>query len=180
MKAIRGRITEYRNRVGVIDPNSSVVASNSALAQTLRAGLSQLETSLATLTQRRLSPNAPAVISLQTQIKATKEQLAQLEASVGRMSSGASLSTTVGEYEQLDLERQFAQTMLTSTMQALDQARANAAAQHLYITPYVRPSMPESSIYPSKVWATAIVALLAFMFWTIGLLVVRSIRDHFA
>jgi capsular polysaccharide transport system permease protein len=179
MKAIQARRTEYRNRVGVIDPASSVVASNSSLAQTLRAGLAQLETTLTSLQQRRLSATAPAIISLKSQIQATKQQLAELEANVGKTTQGASLSTLIGEYEQLELERQFAQTLLETSAKALEQARVNAAAQHLYVTPYVRPSMPESSVYPNKVKAISFVAMIAFMVWAIGLLIVRSIREHF-
>jgi len=79
----------------------------------------------------------------------------------------------------LDLERQVAQTMLTTAMQTLDQARANAAAQHLYITPFVRPSLPQSATHPRPVLATLTVGALALGFWLIGLLVVRSILERF-
>ena len=60
-------------------------------------------------------------------VRRTKEQIAAVERSIGKKADGTSLSKVMGEYEQLDLERQFSQTMLTSALQALDQARANAA-----------------------------------------------------
>jgi capsular polysaccharide transport system permease protein len=178
LKAIRAKLTEYRNRVGVIDPATSVVASNSALVQGLRANLAQLETHLQTLRLQNLQPNAPAIITLQNQINSTKEQLAIVEASVGRNKTGEALSSVIAEYERLDLERQFAQNMVTSTMAALDGARARAAAQHLYITPYVRPSLPESSSYPRRALEIATVAAFALIFWLIGLLVGRSIFER--
>ncbi len=78
----------------------------------------------------------------------------------------------------LDLERQTAQNMLASSMQTLDQARANAVTQHLYITPYVRPSLPQSSVYPRTYLSTFIAGALAFMFWVIGLLTVRAIFER--
>ncbi len=142
--------------------------------QGLRASLAQLETQLQTLRLQNLQPNAPAVITLLNQINSTKEQLATIEGSVGRNKSGAALSAVIAEYEQLDLERQFAQTMLTSTMAALDTSRASAASQHLYITPYVRPSLPESSVYPRRVLTVATIAGLALIVWLIGLMVGRS------
>ena len=180
LKQIRAKMTEYRNRVGVIDPNASVAASNATLIQTLRSNLAQMETQLATLQRQDLQPNAPVIVALKNQIKSTKEQLQNTEAMVGQSQDGSPLSTVMAEYEQLDLERQFAQTMLTSTLQALDQARATAASQHLYITPYVRPSLPTSSTYPRRVLSVAGVGLLAFAIWLIGLLIVRSIRERFA
>jgi capsular polysaccharide transport system permease protein len=179
LKAIRAKLTEYRNKVGVIDPASSVVASNSALVQGLRQTLAQLETQLQTLRLQNLQPNAPAIITLQNQINSTKEQLGIIEGSVGRNGkSGASLSSVISEYEQLDMERQFAQTMLTSTMAALDASRASAASQHLYITPFVRPSLPESSLYPRRALTIATVAALALIVWLIGLLIGRSVVER--
>ncbi|HVU19899.1 MAG TPA: hypothetical protein VHE09_04150 [Rhizomicrobium sp.] len=176
----RAKLTEYRNRVGVIDPTASVAASNSTLVQTQRANLAALETQLATYERQNLQQNSPVVVTLRNQIKSVKEQLAATEADVGKGVNGIALSKVVGEYEQINLEVQFAQAMVTSTMQALDQARANAASQHLYITPYVRPSLAQSSQYPNRPLAIMTVGLIAFAFWMIGLLILRSIHERFA
>jgi len=174
------KLTEYRNRVGLIDPTTSVSVSNATLVQSQRANLAQLNTQLTTLVAQNLQPDAPAIIALKNQIKSTKEQLAITEADVGRGITGSALSSIVGEYEQINLELQFAEAMVTSTERALDLARANAAAQHLYITPYVQPSLPQSSTYPRRLLSIAAVAALSFIFWVIGLLITRSIRERFA
>jgi capsular polysaccharide transport system permease protein len=182
LKTVRAQLTEYRNKVGVIDPATSVVASNSTVQQTLQASLATLETQLTSLLGRNLSPTSPAVQTLQNQIKATKDQIAAMGATVGTgkdRAGGAALSSVVAEYEQLELERGFAQALVTTAMQALEQARANAAAQHLYITPYVRPSLPESSVYPRRMFSIIVVGLIAFCLWVIALLTVRSIRERF-
>lgn len=180
LKAVRAQMTEYRNRTGVIDPTNSIVASNATLIQTLRANLAQLETQLSTLLRQNLDPTAPVITVLKNQIKSTKEQLETIEATVGTDRDGKPLSMVMGEYEQLDLERQFAQNMVISTMQALAQARAQAASQFLYITPYVRPALPQSSTHPRRTLSIAMVGIGAFAFWLIGLLIVRSIRERFA
>lgn len=179
LRKVQAKLTDYRNKYGVINPDSSVVASNSTLIQAQRANLAQLETQLATLLAQRLAPNAPAIVTLRSQIKSTREQLARTEADVGQRDDGTPLSTIVGHFEQLKLELQFAQSMVTSTMQALDQARANAAMQHLYISPYVQPTLPQSSIYPDRFQSVLIVAALAFAFWLIALMIVRSIHERF-
>jgi capsular polysaccharide transport system permease protein len=140
----------------------------------------QQEAQLATFTRQSLLPTAPAVVALKHQIQSTREQLKRVEASVEKNSDGRPLSTVMGEYEQLDLEKQLAQTLLTGAVQALEQARANAAAQHLYITPYVRPSLPTSSTYPHRLWSVLYVAGVAFVFWLIALMIVRSVRERYA
>jgi capsular polysaccharide transport system permease protein len=129
--------------------------------------------------RQNLRPTAPTVVALKNQIQSTKEQLDQLATEVGKNANGKPLSAVMGEYEQLDLERQFAQTMLTGSLQALDQARATAAAQHLYITPYVRPALPTSPDYWSRYTALARVSAGAFAFWLIALMITRSIRERF-
>ncbi len=180
LKKVRARLTDYRKKFGIIDANASITASNSALVQSLRANLAQLETQLNSLQSQHLSEKAPTVLSLKAQVQSTREQLARTESEVGTVKSGAALSTIVGDYEQLNLDVQFAQSMVTSSMTALDQARATAAAQHIYIEPYVRPSRPERSLYPNVTRSVLAVGASAFAFWLIGLLIVRSIRERYA
>jgi capsular polysaccharide transport system permease protein len=182
LKKARVAMTAYRNKVGVIDPTTSVIATNSTVQQTLQGNLATLETQLTSLLGRNLSANSPAVQTLQNQIKAVKEQLSAVEATVAAgkdRAGGAALSSVIAEYEQLELERGFAQALVTSAMQGLEQARAMAASQHLYITPYVRPSLPESSTYPRRFLSVVVVGALAFAVWVIGLLTIRSIRERF-
>ena len=150
------------------------------MTQTLRANLAQLETQRETLKRQKLKPNAPAMVGLENQINATKQQIRNTEAGVAVGGQGSpSLSKAVAEYGQLDLERQFAQTMLTGAMQALDQARAVAASQQLYIAPYVKPSLPQSSTYPNRFQSIATVGAFAFAFWLVALLIIRSVRERF-
>ncbi len=84
LKAIRKDVTDFRNAEQLIDPQSSVVTSNVLLAQTLRANLSQLQTELSSLSTRQHNSNATTIQVLQTRIKATREQLATIEAQVGK------------------------------------------------------------------------------------------------
>ncbi|MGH9551618.1 MAG: hypothetical protein ACRD3W_19695, partial [Terriglobales bacterium] len=179
VKAIRVQLTEFRNKVGVIDPSGSLVASNSQLVQTLRSNLAQLETQMTSLKAERLNAGSPVVQRLSAQIKATQDQIATVERDVSKGTKGGSLSDTVAQFEQLDLERQFAQTMLTGAQQSLDQARAVAAAQFLYIEPYMRPSLAESSIYPRRLVSIALTAFFSLVGWSILLLIARSIREHY-
>jgi capsular polysaccharide transport system permease protein len=183
LKRVRGNMTDYRNKVGVIDPATGVVAPNSTVQQTLQTNLAALETQRTSLLNRHLLSTSPAIKTLDNQIKATKEQLSSIEATVAGGKDrvgGAALSSVVAEYEQLDLERQFAQALVTSAMQALEQARAMATSQHIYITPYVRPSLPESPTYPHRIKSIVVIAFLAFGLWVIGLLTFRAILERFS
>ena len=179
LKNVRAEMTAYRNKENVIDPNSSVVTSNVTLAQSLRASLVQLQTQLSSLLQQHISKTAPAAQVLQSRIDATKKELSTVESTISKTTNGnRPLSNVVGRYEQLNLELQFAQNMVTSTMQTLEQTRANAAAQHLYITPYVRPTIPESATYPKRISSILLFAFYCITIWLLGMLLFRSIREH--
>lgn len=181
MRNLRAQLSQYRDKHSVIDPTTSVVTTNTTLAQSLSATLVQYESQLGSLIGQHVSPNAPIVTSLKARIKSTREQLAAVEAEIAKAKEGsAPLSKVVGLYERLQLEIQFAQTILTSAVQNLQQAKASAASQQLYVVPYVRPSKPQSSTYPNRPVAILIVAFGCFCVWTIGLLLVRSVREHLA
>lgn len=101
-----------------------------------------------------------------------------MEAQLGSDSKGKSLTAIVGEFEVLDLEKQFAQNVVVAARQTLEKARATALAQHIYVTAFVGPNKAVISSYPRTYLSIALTALYAFMIWTIGLLVVRAIREH--
>jgi capsular polysaccharide transport system permease protein len=179
LKTIRGELLQLRNNEQVIDPQQSVVSSNVLLAQTLRANLTKLQTDLSSLKKDKVSDDAPMVKVLQTRIQATREELAKVEAQVASMRDGSNpLSQVVAKFEQSDLDRQFSQNMVLATMQALERARSNLISQHVYVTPFITPSMPASSTYPNRPLAILIVGLVCFLLWFTGQLVVRSIREH--
>jgi capsular polysaccharide transport system permease protein len=89
------------------------------------------------------------------------------------------LSRQLGSYEQLESERRFAEAAYQHALHGLDQARANADRQQVYIASFVPPSLPEEALYPRRWRSLAVVALIAFAVWAIGGLAAQSIRDHF-
>jgi capsular polysaccharide transport system permease protein len=179
LAGIGRRLAQYRNTEQVIDPTSNVVTSNAQLAALLRGQIAQLQTELSSLKQQQLDSHAPISRVLQSRIKATREQLASVESEVANQRDGANpLSKVMGEYERLDLERQFAADSVKAAMKTLDDARSSAVFQHMYVTAFVNPSLPESSIYPQRFASVAIVALVSLLVWTAGLLFVRAVREH--
>jgi capsular polysaccharide transport system permease protein len=180
LKAVWAELSDFRNKSGVIDPVANLVVSNATVAATIRSTLSQMQTEITTLRKQGLSANSSTIQSLQTKLKATEEQLKEVEGQISKtkQSGDMSIGAIVARYEQLDLERQFAQNMVTSTMQSLEQAKANAAAKRLFITAFVQPAVPQISTHPSRLVAVLTVAAASLLLWTIGLLLSRSIKEH--
>jgi capsular polysaccharide transport system permease protein len=111
--------------------------------------------------------------SLETQQRAVAHDLTDREP--GRDDT---LSRQLSSYEQLDSERRFAEAAYQHALHGLDQARANADRQQVYIASFVPPSLPEEALYPRRWRSLAVVALIAFAVWAIGALAFQSVRDH--
>jgi len=150
------------------------------MAADLRSALATMQTEMSALKKQGINSNSPQVQALQVRFKATEDQLREVEAQVSKakQSGDTSIASIVARYEQLELERLFAQNMLTSTMQSLEQARANASSKRLYVTAFVKPVEPQVSTYPRRFISVLTVAGASLLLWTISLLLSRSIGEH--
>jgi|SRR5271166_805713 len=176
---VNAELLQFRTEEATVNPYTSLVSTNTQMDLMLRTNLVSLQTQLGSFTQGGAPANSPAAKAIADQIASTKQQIQQIENQIGRDSDQAhALAKVVGRWEELSYQQQYWQSMLTQTAQALELARANAAAQHLYLEPYVMPEVPESSTYPNRPLYTGIGFLCIFGFWLACLLVVRAIQDH--
>jgi len=88
------------------------------------------------------------------------------------------LSSVLGSYEALENDRKFAETAYQHTLLNLDQARANADRQQVFVASFVAPSLPEEALYPHRWRSLGTIALIACALWSIGGLMLQSMRDH--
>lgn len=175
----RADLAKYRDAELLIEPQADAVTGKIALAQTLRAAVSSLQTELSVLKGQNLGPTAAQVVALERRLRATLDQLRAVESQVATAKDGSTpLSKVVGEFERLDAERQFAQTLVSNAMQNLESTRSNALVQHVYVTAFVAPLLPQSSTYPKRITSIILVGLGCMLFWTIGLLIIGSVREH--
>ena len=65
-------------------------------------------------------------------------------------SDDASLSEVVGDFEELKIDLEFANTAYIQTMAAVTAARAEARRQSRYLAPHVAPTLAEQSLYPRR------------------------------
>ncbi len=124
--------------------------------------------------------DAPAVKVLKARIRSieTQQRVVAHDLTDPDRSRNDTLSRQLGSYEQLESERRFAEAAYQHALQGLDQARANADRQQVYIASFVPPSLPEEALYPRRWRTLGVVALIAFALWAIGGLAVQSIRDN--
>ncbi len=178
LKTVLADIRAFRDREGLIDPGKTAEATG-PLAARLRDELVRTNADLTTL-KSYMRDDAPAVKVLKARIRSieTQQRVVAHDLTDPDRSRNDTLSRQLGSYEQLESERRFAEAAYQHALQGLDQARANADRQQVYIASFVPPSLPEEALYPRRWRTLGVVALIAFALWAIGGLAVQSIRDH--
>ena len=180
LKAVLGDIRAFRDREGLIDPARTAEATG-VLATRLRDELVKANSELLTL-KAYMRDDAPSVRVLKARIRSLETQRRSLAQEMTDPDARRpdALSRILGSYEQLESERKFAEAAYQHALQSLDQARASADRQHVFIASFVPPSLPEESLYPRRWRSLGTVALVALALWGIGGLTVQSVRDHLA
>jgi capsular polysaccharide transport system permease protein len=178
LKTALGLLREFRDKEGIIDPRKTADATQ-ALAGRVRDELVRTGTELETL-KHYMRPDAPSVKMLEARVQSLEAQRRSVESEVTdtEKTRSEALSRTMGAYEQLESERTFAEQAYQHALEALDRSRMNADRQQIYIAGFVRPSLPEESLYPRRARSVGVAFIIGFAVWGIGGLTIKSVRDH--
>lgn len=175
LAAMDADMADFRTKEGAIDPTNATgdVTSNVTLSTSVATTLAQNEAALATMLGQKLSKTSSQVQMQIAAVRAARKQLSSVQGQVSTRRPGQSVLTrVVSRYETLLLDRQYAQALLLNAYQALDRARVNAAAQQIYLTPYVKPALPGSALglqplrylfFATAILVSAWLACMAFL-----------------
>jgi capsular polysaccharide transport system permease protein len=174
--AAQQALTTFRMSEQDIDPQKTSTAQLT-LINTLQLQLAQSRAQLAGMAAS-VRPDSPQYVALQDRVHALEGQIAAEAARLtGR--KGA-LAPILANYEQLTLQREFAQTSYTSALTALENARLQAMRQQLFVVGVVRPNLPERALFPRRTMMVATVFLALLLSYSIGWLIVAGMREHAA
>ncbi len=141
------QMTTFRNRELMIDPNKNSIILSELIGH-LGTDLAQTQ-SLVT-EKASSSPEDPGLPSIRRHAQSLQNQI---QAERGKIASdSAGLADKVAAYERLTMERDFAKTVLTRSLDALDVARAEARRQQLFLQRVVTPGLPDYPLMPERRW----------------------------
>ena len=171
---------QFRDQQQEIDPLKKA-ESQLSLQSRLESDLSAARARMSTL-RRYMQENAPSEAFLGSPIKALERQVEQERAKLGKggdLPSGiTTLSGQVAAYEELLVEREFAEKAYVSALATLEKARGDAAQQQRYLATCVRPSLPQEALYPRRIVNALTVLAASALIWALSVLIVYAIRDH--
>jgi capsular polysaccharide transport system permease protein len=167
---LQGRLGVLSRQGGVDSPSVGVTQANTQIATTTRTNIAQLQSEIQILRTQLHNSDAPQIVLLQQELAANQRALAD--------AVGTSNNAATNNYAILTTQLANANTVLSSAQAALSYAQATAAAQRLYLTTYVRPTLADSPVAPDRWMDLLLLVVVAGMAWLVGMLVRNSILEH--
>jgi capsular polysaccharide transport system permease protein len=126
---------------------------------------------------------APSVKVLVSEIAGLERQLEEERAKLGRLDQGKgaglqSIGGLAATYEELVVDREFAEKSYLSALASLERARIEADRQQRYLAAFVRPTLPQEALYPKRILAICSVLGISLVLWALGVLITYAVRDH--
>lgn len=168
-------LTSFRNKEMMIDPDRSSLIVTELIAR-LESEVSQTKAQLTALTAS--SPNSPQLGILRERITALQAQILQQRSQISDQSTG--LARKLAVYEQLSLQRKFAENILATASSRLETARVEAQRQQLYLDRIVEPSKADYPMAPESLRMVATVFGLNILGILVAWLVSAGIKEHAA
>jgi len=166
-------LSAFRANRSVFDPDRQSALQLQSVVR-MREELLSAETQLEQV--RKVSPNNPQVSTMESRVRALREAIADENARVLGREGGLSAKSPI--YDQLALEKTFADRQLATALAALDTARNEAARKQLYLERLVQPNRPDKALEPRRVRGIVTTLVVGLILWGIVGLVVASVREH--
>lgn len=168
-------VRSFRDVEGLIDPategNSTAQLLLTAMGDRIRM---QAEYSSAIQT---MSPNAPTLAALKSRLQAADQEIEKLKARLTG-ANAKTVSSAIARFEELDLQRQFAEKLYGLSQEALERARGKAERQTVYLVAFVPPSLPVEALFPQRLIYSLLTPLALCAIWGILAMLAATIQDH--
>jgi len=183
LRDVRRKVREFRDVERALDPTEDARAALGLMA-VLEQSLA--ETQVERDTQAALiGPRAPQIARLNQRIESLQKRIDEER---GRLGAGAGaagvvdgerlFSELLGEYEDLRVEREFAEQAYMSTLAAYEQSQVEARRQTRYLSPHIAPTLSVEAQHPQRAMISMAIFIILLVSWSVMLLVVYNIRDR--
>lgn len=179
LREARAAVTDFRSRTQMVDPQNDI-QGQMGLLNNLQAQLAEalIELDLLRENTREADPRIrqaeQRIVVIEDRIAAERMEFGSGEAD----SDKGAYAMLVGEYEDLAVDREFAEQSYLAARANLDAALAEAQKKTRYLAAYAEPTLAETSEYPKRVTTLLVLFASCFAFWGVLTLIYYSIRDR--
>lgn len=179
LRRVKQDILDFQNRNKVFSPEV-LTQGISGIIQGLEAKLAEQRTAL-TAAKTYLNPGSPQIVSIQAEIEALERQIAaEKERLVGVSETQGEerLNSLSAQFQNLELDLQFATDAYAASLKALESARMEASGKLKHLMVVSQPSLAEEAEYPRKIYNLVSLGVVLLLIYGIAKMLVASIRDH--
>ena len=136
VRAALADMRAFRDSERVISPAAEATNASTLLLNAMGERI-RLQSELSAA-ERVMSGGAPTLTSLRARLQSADQQIEGLKAQL--TGGGArTVSASIARYEELELQRQFAEKLYLMSQEALERARQKAERQSVYLSAFVPP-----------------------------------------
>ena len=167
----------FRDEQGLIDPVAAATSTGTLLTGLLAEKI-KVQNNLF-VAVRAMSEDAPTVQALKTRLEGLDRQIDDLKGKLtGNAAGAATIAGVLSQYEQLELQRVFAEKLYEMAQDSLERARQKAEAQNIYVSVFVPPALPQEAKYPQRLSLSLLIPIGLAILWGIFALIAAAIEDH--
>jgi len=177
MRLALADLAQFRDTAGIIDPVKSADLVGKILLQLMLDKI-KIETELF-IVQRVSSFDPPGTASLRARLESVDGQIGRTRAELtGENPQARNLASALARFEELEVKRQFAESVYAFARDGLDRARIAAERQTIYVTVFVPPALPQEVAYPLRLTFSLLIAIGFAVTWGTGVMICASVMDH--
>lgn len=169
-------LTNFRRGQGDIDPQGSAEAQLRLVTE-LRKEEAMARAEMEAIAAQ-IGSNNPQYRALQSRADAINTQLNSQQSFL--VGNGRSIATRLGNYQDLELRREFQAKRYGAAAAAMEAAREQASRQQLFVVRLVEPNLPQKATFPKGFKSTLSVFLALAIAYGIGWLLTAGVREHTA
>ncbi|MDP5209196.1 hypothetical protein [Microbulbifer sp. 2205BS26-8] len=178
LRNTKQEILDFQNRNNIVSPEELTKGIGSII-QGLEARLAEQRAEY-TAAKTYLNPDSSQIISMQSGIDALEHQIEMEKVRlVGIDKEGKQRLNSLGaQFQNLELDLQFATDAYAASLKALETARMEASGKLKHLMVIAQPSLAEEPEYPRKSYNLVSLFIILLLLYGIGKMLVASIRDH--
>lgn len=166
-------LARYRDSSGIVDPEQQSEAGLQMISK-LQDELISAQTRLRQL--QTYTPQASQIPFLQVQVRELESEIARERSAL--TGSRSSLSSSLAQYQELQINVDFAEKQLAASRAALQEAQAEARRQEAYLELISTPSLPDYAAEPRRLRSIAATFLLGLLAWGVLYMLAIGVREH--
>lgn len=179
LRAAKQEILDFQNQNEVVSPEE-LTRGISSIIQGLEARLSEQKAKLSA-SKTYLNAGSSQIVSIETEIAALENQIEQEKARIVGVSgdhTGVRLNSLSANFQNLQLDLQFAMDAYQAALKALETARMEASSRLKHLIVVSRPSMAEEARFPRKIYNLISLAVVLLLIYGVIRMMIASIKDH--